>query len=195
MWVLIVNKSMLNTTHIVCITNCRLLVNPTISVEIKPGSLPTFKSSKQFSQTANSLAQSEKIQLQEVRRHASTHTPHHSFHCKTFLMWSWVPIFPQTHLISWGSAHERGCGVPVSSYKHTLQTVMKQVHPNWECLTRKHLNQLLNKRVHPLPSPHHLNRTLSPQPTPLLLPSLWDLMEEIHLCHLVACLLSANCSK
>lgn len=39
----------------------------------------------------------------------------------------------------------------VCSYRHRLQTGMKQVHPNWECLTRKHLNQLVNQRV--LPSP------------------------------------------
>lgn len=134
--------------------------------------------------------------------HPHTHTlfspwtPHtHRTHTQTstLLMWSWVQIFPQTHPISWRSAHERDYGVPVCSYKHTLQTAMEQVHPNWECLTRKRLNQLVNKQVHP--SPHHLDHRLSLQPTPLLFPSLWDLIEEIHLCRLVARLVSAHRSK
>lgn len=138
----------------------------------------------------------------QARQHASTH-PHtlqstnpshtHRTHTHSCDQWSWVQIFPQTHPISWRSAHERGYGVPVCSYKHTLQTAMEQVHPNWECLTRKRLNQLVNKRVHP--SPHHLDLRLSLQPTPLLFPSLWDLIEEIHLCRLVARLVSAHRSK
>lgn len=111
--------------------------------------------------------------------HTHTQTPHHTanpLHTKnihannTLLMWSRVQIFPQTHPISWGSAHEQGCGVPVCSYKHTLQTVMKRVHPNWECLTRKCLNQLVNKRVHPFPPLttrtilYHHNQHLSSSP-------------------------------
>lgn len=106
----------------------------------------------------------------QARQHASAHTPHHSLHCQTFLKWSWLQIFPQTHPISWGSAHELGCGVPVCSYKHTLQTAVKRVHPKWECLTRKRLNQLLNKRVHPFPPLitwtilYHHNQHLSSSP-------------------------------
>ena len=91
---------------------------------------------------------------------------------------------------SWARLRVADC-----SYKHTLQTEMERVHPNWECLTRKRLKQLVIQRVHPFPSPDHLDHTLAPQPTPLLLPSLWDLVEEIHLCRLVARLVSANRSK
>lgn len=84
-----------------------------------------------------------------IMQHASADIPQHSFD------WSNVankPVqtLPPTHLISLGSAHEQGCGVLVCSYKRTLQTI-KWVHPNWECLTRKHLNQLLSKRVHRSP--------------------------------------------
>lgn len=79
------------------------------------------------------------------------HITLHNLQCQTLLMWSWEQTFHHTHPISWGSAHGRGCGVPVCSYKHTQQTAEKQVHPNWACLTRKRLNQLLNKRVHPFP--------------------------------------------
>ncbi len=62
-------------------------------------------------------------------------------------------------------------------------------------LLGKRLNQLVNKRVHPLPPLttwtilYHLDQHLS------LPSSLWDLVEEIHLCRLVACLVSANRSK
>lgn len=84
----------------------------------------------------------------------------------------------------------------LSALINTLQTAVKWVHPNWECLTRKHLNQLLNKRVHPFPSlpsslGPHSTTTANTSPPPL--PS--DLMEEIHLCHLVARFVSATRSK
>lgn len=87
---------------------------------------------------------------------------------------SWAKLRSQTALIN------------------TLQAAMEQVHPNWECLTRKCLNQLVNKRVHP--SPRHLDHRPSLQPTPLLRPSR-ALVEEIHLCRLVARLVSAHRSK
>lgn len=118
------------------------------------------------------------FKLGSMHPHTHKHSPslcqpltHETYtQTSTLLMWSWVQIFPQTHPISWGSAHERGCGVPVDSYKHTLQTVMKRVHPNWECLTRKCLNQLVNKRVHPFPPLttwtilYHHNQHLSSTP-------------------------------
>lgn len=123
-----------------------------------------------------------------------THS-HQSLHCQTLLAYSWVLWFPKTHPISLRSAHERGCWVPICSYKGTLQTAVKWVHPNWECLTLKHLNQLLNKRVHPFPPLVTQPILYSPQPTPLLLPSLWNHMEEIHLWYLVVRLVSATRSK
>lgn len=75
---------------------------------------------------------------------------------------------PQTHPISWRPAHEQGCGMSVCLYKLRLQTGMKQVHPNWECLTRKRLNQLVNHRVLPSPllGPYSTTSTDTSPPLP-----------------------------
>lgn len=85
-----------------------------------------------------------------IMQNASADFPELCLHC-SHTADKQTPTFPPTHPISLGSAHEQGCGALVCFYKHTLQTAVKWVHPNWECLTRKHLNQLLNKRVHPFP--------------------------------------------
>lgn len=70
---------------------------------------------------------------------------------------TWLPFSnPSSKLTRFlgGRLMSEDCGVPDCSYKHTLQTAVKWVHPKWECPTRKRLNQLLSKReCIPFPPP------------------------------------------
>lgn len=133
----------------------------------------------------------------QARRHASAHAQHYSSTLPT-RPWISDPSAKLTRFLG-GRLMSEDCGVPDSSYKHTLQTAAEWVHPKWECPTRKRLNQLLSKReCIPFPPPlppslgPHSTAAANTSPPPR---SLWDLVEEIHLCPLAARLVSANRSK